>query len=165
MKGSKTVDEYILSQEKWQGELIELRKIVKATGLEENVKWGVPVYSVNGNNVLGIASFKNYVAIWFYQGVLLKDEKRVLINAQEGTTKALRQWRFTSINEINPKLIASYIREAIANEESGNKIKPSVKKELEIPVEFLELFKENDTLKQNFEKLTPFKQREYIEYI
>jgi uncharacterized protein YdeI (YjbR/CyaY-like superfamily) len=165
MKGSNTVDEYIIGQGRWRSELIELRNIIAATGLDESIKWGVPVYSYNDQNILGIAAFKTYVAIWFYQGSLLKDTEKKLINAQEGTTKALRQWRFNSFDEIEPQIITEYIIEAIENEKSGNKIKPTAKNELEMPEELIKVFDENAGIKLNFEKLTPFKRREYLEFL
>ncbi len=93
-KRHKTVDDYIEAAEPWQDELIRLRKILRSTDLEETVKWGAPCYTHDGKNVVGMASFKSYVGLWFHQGALLGDKKKVLINAQEGKTKALRQWRF-----------------------------------------------------------------------
>jgi len=165
MKDVKTVDEFILSHEKWQNMLIELRTITQASGLEEFIKWGVPVYAYKGKNILGLAPFKNYVAIWFYQGALLKDSSKKLINAQEGTTKALRQWRFKSIEEIEPELITEYINEAIENEKSGKKIGHTTKPELEIPPELINIFNENEGIKNNFNRLTSYKQREYIEFV
>jgi uncharacterized protein YdeI (YjbR/CyaY-like superfamily) len=165
MKVTQTVDEYIISQERWRSELIELRNLMMAAGLEESVKWGIPVYTFGGKNVAGIAAFKLHVAIWFYQGALLKDEKKKLINAQEGTTKALRQWRFTSFEEIDNDLISTYINEAIQNERSGISLKPAAKAALEIPKELVKVFNESVEIKQNFGKLPSYKQREYIEFI
>jgi uncharacterized protein YdeI (YjbR/CyaY-like superfamily) len=115
---SATVDEYILSTEKWRESLELLRSILLAEGLTETIKWGGPVYTSGSKNIAGMAAFKNYVAVWFYQGALLKDEKNMLVNAQEGVTKALRQWRFESVQEIasNSDLLTKYILEAIENE-------------------------------------------------
>ena len=165
MKNAKTTDEYILKQSYWQNELLELRQIMRSSGLKETIKWGIPVYTHNDKNIAGMAAFKNYVAIWFYQGATLKDEKKKLVNAQEGITKALRQWRFKSPEDIEPELIRQYISEAIENEIKGNIIEPSAKSKIEIPVEITLLFHENKELKENFNKLTPFKQREFIEFI
>lgn len=86
MKGAKTAEEYILSHPEWQNELIELRKIMLSCKLDETIKWGVPVYTFRGKNLTGLAAFKNYTGIWFYQGVLLQDKAAKLINAQEGLT-------------------------------------------------------------------------------
>lgn len=123
MKKLKTVDEYILNHENWREELNLLRDICKSTGMQETVKWGGPVYVINGKNVLGLGAFKAYVSIWFFQGALLKDKKAKLINAQEGKTNALRQWRFKNSEEINIKLVTEYIEEAISNQKAGKEIK------------------------------------------
>jgi uncharacterized protein YdeI (YjbR/CyaY-like superfamily) len=96
----------------WATELEILQVIISKTNLVETIKWGMPVYTYNGKNIVGITGFKNHFAIWFYKGVDLKDNGKVLVNAQEGITKSLRQWRFTSKSEINEKLILEYIEEA-----------------------------------------------------
>lgn len=101
---------------KWVEELKLLQSIIAQTDLIETTKWGSLVYTKNGKNVLGIRGFKNYFTIWFFNGVFLKDEKQVLVNAQEGVTKFLRQWRFSTKEEINEKLVLQYILEAIENE-------------------------------------------------
>jgi len=117
MKRFKTVDEYILNNERWQSALILLRKVVRSTELEETTKWGAPAYTYNGKNIVGLGAFKSYVGIWFFQGVFLKDAKKKLINAQEGKTKALRQRRFKSDKDIEEEseLIREYVQEAISN--------------------------------------------------
>ena len=73
-------------------------------GLEETVKWGGPVYVADGKNIVGLGAFKSYFALWFFQGALLADQEKVLVNAQEGRTKALRQWRFENKREIKTRL-------------------------------------------------------------
>lgn len=75
----------------WVDELEILKSIINTTELVETTKWGGPAYTINGKNILGIGSFKNFFTIWFFKGVFLKDEAGVLVNAQEGTTKSLRQ--------------------------------------------------------------------------
>ena len=100
MKSSGTADDFILNSGKWQKALTLLRDIFLATQLNETKKWGAPVYTMEGKNIAGMAASKSYVTIWFYQGALLKDKEKKLINAQEGITKALRQWRFSSEEEI-----------------------------------------------------------------
>jgi len=94
MKKYTSVEEYIEEGSKWTNELRELRRILLKTEFEETLKWSIPTYTINGKNVAGIAGFKDYFGIWFFNGVFLKDEEKVLINAQEGKTKAMRQWRF-----------------------------------------------------------------------
>jgi uncharacterized protein YdeI (YjbR/CyaY-like superfamily) len=148
----------------WEKELELLRDILAKTQLITASKWGGEVYTFNGKNVVGIGGFKNYFTIWFFNGVFLKDPKKVLVNAQEGVTKSLRQWRFTSKKEIDEKVILQYIDEAIENEKLGKKLAP-VKKETIISDFFQNELLADIELKKQFEKLTPGKQREYLEYI
>ena len=159
-----TVDQYIFNHPDWQKELELLRIIVLQTPLAENIKWGVPVYALEGKNVVAFAAFKNYVGLWFYQGALLKDETNKLINAQEGKTQALRQWRFKSIDEIEEKLVLKYLNEAIENQQQGKEIKPQ-KKPLIIPKELQTTFKFYPSLAMSFESLTLTKKRDFCTYI
>ena len=165
MKRFKTVDAFIAESDQWQKALINLREIILSTELEETVKWGFPVYTLGGKNVLGLGAFKSYVGIWFYQGVFLKDKHKVLINAQEGKTKALRQWRFNSIEEIDADLVKTYIFEAIENQKNGKEIKPTRTKKLSIPQELKAAFEQNQLLKERFTALSFSCKREYAEYI
>ena len=164
MKKNKTVDEFIKSQPAWKEELIALRKIINSTELVETIKWGMPVYTIGGKNVAGMGSFKSYLGVWFFQGVFLKDKHRKLINAQEGRTKGMRQWRFTSPDEIDEKLLIKYLEEAIQNQKDGKEIKPE-KKPLVIPPELKAAFKKNSLLEKAFNKFTLSCKREYAEYI
>lgn len=165
MKNTKTVDEYISGNGQWQKTLEELRQIMLFTGLSESVKWGVPVYTFQGKNIVGIAAFKSYVGIWFYQGVFLKDTKKVLVNAQEGKTKALRQWRFTENDKLDKTLIKAYVLEAIDNQKAGKELKPSKTKTMELPPELQSSLNSNAVLKERFQRLSPACRREYAEYI
>ena len=113
MPGKKTVEQYIDNADQWRDELMQLRRILTSTRLEESVKWGAPCYTFGGKNVVGIGAFKSYVGLWFFQGALLSDPDGVLINAQTGKTKAMRQWRFTSAREIKTRAIRTYVTEAI----------------------------------------------------
>jgi len=159
-----TVDQYILNKNAWQAELGMLRKLVLKTGLEENIKWGAPVYSLQGKNVVGLVAFKAYVGLWFYQGVFLKDNHNVLVNAQEGKTQAMRHWRFKSIDEMDAVLINAYLKEAIKNQEQGKEIKPQ-KKPLLIPKELQSALNNDVPLAESFEALSRGKKRDYAEYI
>jgi len=167
MKNSQTVEDYIKKHEQWEKELIDLREIILSTRLEETIKWGLPVYALDGKNVVGIGAFKSYVGLWFYQGALLADPKQKLINAQEGKTKAMLQWRFSSLEEIRSEseTIKEYIEEAIANQKQGKSIKPGRHKPLIIPEELESLLSENKELKEKFNVLSESKQREYAEYV
>ena len=148
----------------WETELEVLKDIIIKTELVETTKWGGIVYTFNKRNVIGLGGFKDYFTIWFYNGVFLKDEQNLLINAQEGVTKSLRQWRFTSKDEINKKLILAYIAEAIENEKQGKISKPQ-KKEAIVSAFFENELETNPDLKLAFQKFTPYKQKEFIEYI
>lgn len=148
----------------WSEEIELLKSIVNKTSLVETTKWGGIVYTYNDKNVLGIGGFKSYVGLWFFNGVYLKDEANVLINAQEGVTKALRQWRFTSKTEINEKLILAYIAEAIQIEKDGKSHKPE-KKEVIVSDFFQNFIHENTEISKAFELFSPYKQKEFIEYI
>ncbi|HMI06558.1 MAG TPA: DUF1801 domain-containing protein [Flavobacterium sp.] len=149
----------------WAEELELLKAIINKTELIETEKWGGPVYTVNNKNVVGIGGFKNYFTIWFFNGVFLKDAKKLLVNANEGVTKSLRQWRFASAAELDEKLILQYLEEAIANEKAGKTIPPEQKsKSFEVP-EILKLALGKENLTGDFAKFTPFKQREFAEYV
>lgn len=165
MQRSKTVDEYIANAEHWQEELIRLREILQSTSLVETIKWGAPCYTHDGRMVVGIGAFKSYVGLWFYQGALLKDKDGVLMNAQEGKTKAMRQWRFDSGKDIKARQIKAYVKEAIALQEQGLEIKADRSKPVVVPAELLQALKKNKTARAGFDKLTKGKQREYTDYI
>ncbi|WP_264522197.1 YdeI/OmpD-associated family protein [Flavobacterium sp. N1994] len=148
----------------WGEELALLRNIIHKTELVETNKWGGEIYTINNKNVMGIGGFKNYFTIWFMNGVFLKDEAKVLVNANEGVTKGLRQWRFTSAKEVNEKLVLHYIHEAIANEKAGLSIKPEKKEAMQC--EFFEIeLKKDKALQLAFEKFSPYKQKEFWEYM
>jgi len=167
MRQNKSVEEYIAKQERW-GEVLDLlRNILLSTEMEETVKWGAPVYTINGKNVVGIGAFKSYAGLWFYQGALLEDKKGLLINAQEGKTKALRQWRFASEDEIEEKTIRAYVAEAIENQKQGREIKPAKpsRKPLVIPAELKAALAADAGAKKCFSELTLSKQRDYAGYI
>jgi len=148
----------------WEEELLFLKSIIDKTELEESIKWGGPIYVYNKKNVIGIGGFKNYFAIWFLNGVFLKDEKKRLINAQEDKTKSMRQWRFTSKGDVNEKEVLEYILEAIENEKQGKIIKPS-KKEAIVSELLQKEMDQNPALNEAFQKFSPYKQYEFLEYI
>ena len=167
MKYAKSIEEYFRDHLEWEKSLLLLRLIISKTDLKESIKWGIPVYSLANKNIIGIAAFKSYVGLWFYQGALLKDEEKKLINAQEGVTKALRQWRFKNESEIkkNEKIIRKYTSEAIENQKNGLELKSEKKDALIVPHLMQNHFKKNPELKEKFDTFTKFKQNEFIEYI
>lgn len=150
----------------WAQEIDCLKSVMAQTPLVETVKWGVPVYTLAGKNLVGIAGFKNFLSLWFYNGVFLKDPANVLYNAQDEKTKALRQWRFENLEQIrsHEETILAYVREAIANEEAGLSHKP-VKKELVIPPALQSRLNDNPQLYEAFYNLTPGRQRDYADFI
>lgn len=150
--------------EKWKEELDTLAHIIHKIQLDQSIKWGAEVFSYNGKNVVSFGGFKNYFTLWFYNGVFLKDKYKVLINAQEGKTKSLRQWRFTSKAEIDEMKILEYVLEAIEVEKKGLKIKPDKFEPMPLPYLLENTFKELQSLKKAFENLTPGKQKENILY-
>jgi uncharacterized protein YdeI (YjbR/CyaY-like superfamily) len=149
---------------KWEEELLLLKSIIDKTELIETTKWGGPVFVYEKKNIIGLGGFKDYFAIWFFNGVFLKDDKKKLINAQEDKTKSLRQWRFTSKEEVNEKEVLDYILEAIENEKQGKIIKPA-KKEAIISELLEKEMSQNPALAEAFQKFSPYKQYEFLEYI
>jgi len=166
MKMAKSIDEFFSTTREPEA-LHLLQELALSTGLIEKLKWGIPTFTSDGKNIVGIAAFKSYIGLWFYQGVFLKDKKKKLVNAQEGTTKAMRQWRFQSLAEIkaDEKLIVAYIKEAIVNHKAGKAIKPERSTSFEIPELLKEAFNNDLALKSAFEQLTPGKRKEYALYV
>lgn len=149
----------------WNEELALLKSIIRKTGLEETTKWGMPVFTYKGKNVVGVVGFKSFFSMWFYNGSFLEDKNKVLLTASDGQTKALRQWRFGSMDEIDEEMILAYVREAIENEKQGKRLIPQKKEQLPIPVELETAFKEDNSFAQSFAELSPAKQNEYLEHI
>jgi len=162
-----TVDEYILGSGQWMQSLNMLRELLLALNMEESVKWGSPVYGLNGKNIVGFASFKSYTGLWFYQGVFLEDKKKKLVNASEGETRGMRQWRFQSADEIEEQidLIVEYVREAIENSKKGKEIKPIKNKPFTLPAELKDAFQQDPELKKRFDLLSHSKRRDFARYI
>jgi uncharacterized protein YdeI (YjbR/CyaY-like superfamily) len=165
MKNFKTAEEYFRSETRWKPELAKLRKIMLATGMQETVKWGGPVYTSQGKNICGIGAFNDWATIWFFQGALLSDPLGVLVNAQEGRTKALRQWRFTSASQVKAGEIKRYLEEAISHAQAGKEIKPDRDKPLIVPAELAAALKKNKTAGKAFAAMSKSCRREYAEYI
>lgn len=165
MKSAKSVDDYIRNAGDRQRELRTLRSILNSCGLTEEIKWGSPCYTLDGKNVVGIGAFKSYFGLWFFQGALLSDDLDVLINAQEGKTKALRQWRMTSPKDIRPQQIRRYVREAMQLVRDGKAIAPKKNAELVIPPELAASLRSNAAAQKKFAALTPGRQREYAAYV
>lgn len=164
MDRPKSAEDYILSQTQWREILSYLREIILNTELKETIKWGIPTYTINNKNVVGLAAFKPYAGLWFFNGVYLRDENNFLVNAQEGSTKAQRQWRFTDIKSIDPELVKAYLEEAIQNQKDGKELKPEKKKIIESKI-LNEALSKQAKLKFNFEKFSTAKQQEFVRYL
>lgn len=159
------VDFYFTKSGKWQAAAEELRKIVLSTGLTEELKWGVPCYTCDGKNVVLIHNFKEYSALLFMKGALLKDPAGILIQ-QTANVQAGRHIRFTHVSEIieRQRTLKAYIKEAIEVERSGAKVPMKKTSEYKVPEEFQNILDENPKLKKAFEALTPGRQRGYLLY-
>ncbi len=145
----------------WQAELQLLRAIVLATGLTEEIKWGVPVYTHQGRNIVLISALKNYAAISFFKGVLLSDTHKILL--QQGNLQSDRLIKFTAVAAIEAlqTVLQAYILEAIAIEESGQKV--VFRKNPEpMPAELAEAFDADPSFKEAFFNLTSGRQRAYL---
>ena len=159
------VDWYFNKAKKWQAVLRKLRTIILNCGLTEEIKWGVPSYTFQENNIVLIHVFKEYCAILFVKGALLKDPNGILIT-QTKNTQAARQIRFTNVREIvkMKPILKAYIYEAIEVEKAGLKVNFKKTKEFIIPEEFQNKLDGIPALKPAFDALTPGRQRAYILY-
>lgn len=157
------VDSFFNKKSKWQEEYKALRKIILDCDLQEDLKWGVPCYTFEDSNIVLIHGFKEYCAILFHKGVLLKDKKDILIQQTENVQSA-RQIRFENLEEIIRKesLLKAYIKEAIEVEKAGLKVELKETKEYDMPDELKKKMNENKKLKTAFNNLTPGRQRGYL---
>jgi uncharacterized protein YdeI (YjbR/CyaY-like superfamily) len=165
MKRFKSADEYFDATANWRPELTKLRRVLLSSSLQETVKWGAPVYTSDGKNIVGIAAFKQWVALWFFQGALLKDPYKLLMNAQEEKTQAMRQWRITDSKQIKVTQLEQYIAEAIQLSRSGISIKPRRDNPLIMPDELKNALTNNKKAGKVFEGMSKSCQREYAEYV
>lgn len=160
-----SVNWFFEKESNWQEAYSELRSYVLSTKVTEELKWGVPCYTVNDTNVVLIHGFKDYCALLFHKGALMSDPKGLLIQ-QTKNVQAARQLRFKSIDEIieKKKIILSYLKEAIEIEKAGKKVELKKTEEFEMPEEFSKVLMEMPELKKAFESLTPGRQRGYLLY-
>jgi uncharacterized protein YdeI (YjbR/CyaY-like superfamily) len=159
------VDVFISRAQKWQDEYKKLREIVLDCQLTEEFKWMHPCYTFENNNVVLIHGFKEYVALLFHKGSLLKDDHGILVQQTENV-QAGRQIRFTNLQEIVEMefILKDYIDEAIEVEKSGLKVELKKTSEYNIPEEFQNKLDEIPVLKTAFKTLTPGRQRAYLLY-
>ncbi|HWQ47121.1 MAG TPA: DUF1801 domain-containing protein [Longilinea sp.] len=157
------VDVYISRSKKWSQELAKLREIILDCQLTEEVKWGVPCYTYQNSNIVLIHEFKEYCAILFFKGALLKDTYGLLIQQTENV-QAGRQIRFTKVDEVvkGESVLKAYINEAIEVEKSGAKVILKKATEYGVAEEFQSKLDEDPALKAAFDALTPGRQRAYL---
>ena len=159
------VDFFFTKAKKWQEEFEKLRTVILDCGLTEELKWGVPCYTFQEKNIVLIHGFKEYSAVLFIKGALLKDASGILIQQTENV-QAGRQIRFTNVGEIVKMrtILKAYINEAIEVEKAGLKVPLKKTAEFKIPEEFQKKLDKNSSLKTAFKALTPGRQRAYIFY-
>jgi uncharacterized protein YdeI (YjbR/CyaY-like superfamily) len=149
-------------RERWQAEIAEMRRVLSRFAMNEECKWSKPTYTVDGKNIVIMQGFKEYFALGFFQGALLKDPKRVLM--QLGQVQAGRVMKFSSAKEIKAKaaIIRAYVREAIAVAKAGLRIEKKKTSDFPIPEELTERLRKDPRFKRAFEALTPGRQRSYL---
>src|SRR6266700_28981 len=159
------VDFFFSKARKWKEEFEKLRMIILDCGLTEELKWGVPCYTFEKSNIVLIHGFKEYCALLFFKGALLKDPKGILIQ-QTKNVQAARQIRFTNVRQIvkMKPILKAYIHEAIEVERAGVRVKFKKTADFKVPEEFQNKLDEIPALKTAFDALTPGRQRAYIFY-
>ena len=149
----------------FKDEILFLRSIALKTLPEEALKWGSPTYIYKGKLIATIAEFKTYCGLWFHYGSLMSDPLNVFVSGKENQTKVMRQWRFSSIQEINDNDITSYLLEAMALVDQGAKIPKQLNQTLAIPPELENILNENSSIKTAWDSFSLSCKREYAEYI
>jgi uncharacterized protein YdeI (YjbR/CyaY-like superfamily) len=149
-------------REQWKAEIAAMRRVLAGFAMKEEQKWGKPTYTMDGKNIVIMQGFKEYFALGFFQGALLRDPKKVLV--QLGQVQAARVMKFTSANEVSAKAatIKAYVREAIAVEKAGLRVKPKTTSDFPVPAELTERFRKDPRFKRAFKALTPGRQRSYL---
>jgi uncharacterized protein YdeI (YjbR/CyaY-like superfamily) len=164
-KMNPKVDGFLRNAKKWRDEFQKLRKVCLDCGLTEELKWGKPCYTYQGSNIVLIHGFKEYCALLFFKGALLKDPKGIFVQQTENV-QAARQIRFTNVREIVEveSTLKAYIKEAIEADKAGLEVSYKKTSEFVIPEEFQNRLDESPALKTAFDALTPGRQRGYVLY-
>jgi len=149
-------------RDRWEAEIAEMRRVLAGLAMKEECKWGKPTYTVGGRNIVIMQGFKQYFGLGFFQGALLKDPKKVLV--QLGQVHAGRVMKFASVKDITAKatIIKAYVREAIAVEKAGLRMEPQKTSDFPVPEELTERFRRDKRFKRAFDALTPGRQRSYL---
>jgi uncharacterized protein YdeI (YjbR/CyaY-like superfamily) len=164
-KRNPQVDAFLEQAEKWRKEMAALRRIILDRPLTEELKWGKPCYTFREGNVVLIIGFKDYCALVFCKGALLKDAHGILQKMGENS-QAARKVRFTNVREIGEMepVLKAYLDEAIEAEKAGLEVRYKKTSEFKVPAEFHTQLETAPGLKKAFEALTPGRQRGYLLY-
>lgn len=163
-KPDPLVDDFARQTELWQAEVQALRSILRVSGLTEELKWRKPCYTLDGANVAIIQPFKKFCALMFFKGALLDDGHGLLRSQGKNTQSALRL-EFRSEEEIDPEIVADYVRQAIVVEEAGLEVEFKARRELELPEELRSALNADSRLAEAFRSLTPGRQRSHVLHI
>ena len=149
-------------RDRWKAEIAEMRRVLAGLPLKEECKWGKPTYTANGKNIIIMQGFKEYFGLGFFQGALLKDPRKVLV--QLGQIHAGRVMKFTSVEDIRAqaRTIKAYVREAIAVEKAGLRMEKKKTSDYPVPEELRERLRQDARFRRAFEALTPGRQRSYL---
>ena len=149
-------------RERWEAEIAAMRRVLAGFAMKEECKWGKPTYTADGQNIVIMQGFKEYFGLGFFQGALLKDSKKLLV--QLGQVQAGRVMKFSSVQDVTAKAatIKAYVREAIAVEKAGLRMKRKKTSDFPVPEELRERFRRDPRFKRAFEALTPGRQRSYL---
>lgn len=167
MNAASKVEAYYEKEHRFRAGVQILRDLAVKTKAEETFKWQSPVYALNGKNVFWISRFKNHFSIGFFNGIFLNDPEKLLSNAQEGKTQAMRHLKFESVADIDRVSVLAFMNEALRNQEKGIQFQPHKDKNPDVIVpELLEkALSSSPETKEAFYRLSPYQQREYAEYI
>jgi uncharacterized protein YdeI (YjbR/CyaY-like superfamily) len=152
----------MMYRERWAAEIAQMRRVLAGLAMKEESKWGKPTYTVDGKNIVIMQGFKEYFGLGFFQGALLTDPEKLLV--QLGQVQAGRVMKFTSAKEIraNAATIKAYVREALAVEKAGVRVKKRTTSDFPVPEELTERFRKDPRFRRAFQALTPGRQRGYL---
>ena len=152
-------------KEQWKAEIAAMQRVLAGFEMTEECKWAKPTYTIDGKNVVILQGFKEYFALGFFQGALMKDAKKLLV--QLGTVRAFRVMKFTSAKDIKASvaIIKAYVREAIAVEKAGKRLPKTKTSDYPVPDELTERFRKDARFKRAFDALTPGRQRSWLFHI
>ena len=158
---TSSVDTFVNGATKWQREIQTLRSILLGCGLDEELKWGKPCFTLAGVNVALIQPFKGHCSLMFFKGALIQDEHGLLRSQGENTQSAMRL-EFTSNEQIKKAMVKGYVKQAIAVEKAGLKVDFKAKRELELPDELTRILNKRREVANAFHALTPGRRRGFV---